>query len=144
MGKIIKVPMLRGRILELKGEPVNEDNVPSEARWVLRGDRGVTYAKNLPENSRLSAGEWWAPDYQGEPLVSFSAEEAGELGLSVGDTITVSVLGRSITLRGLPICGMWNGNRCRSISSWCFRPTRLPALHIPGWRHCRIRAPLRG
>jgi putative ABC transport system permease protein len=98
-GKVIKVPMLRGRILELKGEPVNEDNVPSEARWVLRGDRGVTYTRNLPENSRMSAGEWWAPDYQGEPLVSFSAEEAGELGLSVGDTITVSVLGRSIVAR---------------------------------------------
>lgn len=98
-GKIIKVPMLRGRITQLKGEAVNEDNVPSEARWVLRGDRGVTYAKNLPENSRLSAGEWWAPDHQGEALVSFSAEEAGELGLGVGDTITVSVLGRSITAR---------------------------------------------
>ncbi|EDQ35152.1 putative ABC-type transport system involved in lysophospholipase L1 biosynthesis, permease component [Hoeflea phototrophica DFL-43] len=98
-GKVIKVPMLRGRILELKGEPVNEDNVPAEARWVLRGDRGVTYTKNLPENSRLSAGEWWAPDHQGEPLVSFSSEEAGELGLSVGDTITVSVLGRSIVAR---------------------------------------------
>ncbi|WP_394691480.1 ABC transporter permease [Hoeflea sp.] len=98
-GKVIKVPMLRGRILELKGEPVNEENVPAEARWVLRGDRGVTYTKNLPENSRLSAGDWWAPDYQGEPLVSFSAEEAGELGLSVGDTITVSVLGRSIVAR---------------------------------------------
>jgi putative ABC transport system permease protein len=98
-GKIIKVPMLRGRITQLKGEAVNENNVPSEARWVLRGDRGVTYAKNLPENSRLSAGEWWAPDHDGEPLVSFSAEEAGELGLGVGDTITVSVLGRSITAR---------------------------------------------
>lgn len=98
-GKIIKVPMLRGRITQLKGEAVNQDNVPSEARWVLRGDRGVTYAKNLPENSRLSAGEWWTPDHQGEALVSFSAEEAGELGLSVGDTITVSVLGRSITAR---------------------------------------------
>lgn len=98
-GKVIKVPMLRGRITQLKGEAVNEDNVPSEARWVLRGDRGVTYAKNLPENSRLSAGEWWAPDHQGEALVSFSAEEAGELGLNVGDTITVSVLGRSITAR---------------------------------------------
>ncbi|WP_422371886.1 ABC transporter permease [Hoeflea sp.] len=98
-GKIIKVPMLRGRITELKGEPVNADNVPPEARWVLRGDRGVTYARNLPENSRLSAGEWWAPDYEGEPLVSFAAEEGAELGLGVGDTITVSVLGRSITAR---------------------------------------------
>lgn len=98
-GKIIKVPMLRGRITELKGEPVNTENVPPEARWVLRGDRGVTYARNLPENSRLSAGEWWAPDYEGEPLVSFAAEEGAELGLGVGDTITVSVLGRSITAR---------------------------------------------
>jgi putative ABC transport system permease protein len=31
--------------------------------------------------------------------VSFSAEEAGEIGLNIGDTITVSVLGRSITAR---------------------------------------------
>lgn len=98
-GKVIKVPMLRGRITGLNGEAANESNVPAEARWVLRGDRGVTYAKNLPENSRLAAGQWWAPDHDGEPLVSFSAEEAGELGLGVGDTITVSVLGRSITAR---------------------------------------------
>ena len=98
-GKVIKVPMLRGRITELNGQEVNADNVPSEARWVLRGDRGITYAQNQPENSRLEAGEWWAPDYDGEPLVSFSAEEAGEIGLGIGDTITVSVLGRSITAR---------------------------------------------
>ena len=98
-GKVIKVPMLRGRITELNGQEVNADNVPSEARWVLRGDRGITYAENQPENSRLAAGEWWAPGYDGEPLVSFSAEEAGEIGLGIGDTITVSVLGRSITAR---------------------------------------------
>jgi len=98
-GKVIKVPMLRGRITQLKGEEVNADNVPPEAQWVLRGDRGVTYAKNLPENSRLAEGKWWAPDYEGEPLVSFSAQEAREIGLAVGDEITVSVLGRSITAR---------------------------------------------
>ena len=98
-GKIVKVPMLRGRITKLKGEEVNAGNVPAGARWVLTGDRGVTYAKNLPENSKLAEGTWWATDYQGEPLVSFSAQEARELGLGVGDTITVSVLGRSITAR---------------------------------------------
>ncbi|PWV98284.1 putative ABC transport system permease protein [Hoeflea marina] len=98
-GKIIKVPMLRGRILELNGKEVSEANVPEGGRWVLRGDRGVTYARNLPENTRLAEGSWWAADYAGEPLVSFSAEEAGELGLKIGDTVTVSVLGRSITAR---------------------------------------------
>src|SRR5690606_434040 len=33
------------------------------------------------------------------PLVSFTAQEARELGLTLGDSITVNVLGRSITAR---------------------------------------------
>ena len=97
--KLVRVPMLRGRVVALNGVDVREVNVPPEARWVLRGDRGITYARNVPENSTLSDGEWWAEDYSGEPLVSFAAEEAGELGLEIGDTITVNVLGRNITAR---------------------------------------------
>ncbi|MCF3640050.1 ABC transporter permease [Rhizobium sp. TRM95111] len=98
-GKVVEVPMLRGRILAFNGEDVTQRNVPPGGRWVLQGDRGITYAKAIPENSVLSAGEWWPADYSGEPLVSFSAEEAGELGLTVGDTVTVNVLGRNITAR---------------------------------------------
>ena len=53
-GKIIKVPMLRGRITGLNGQEVNAENVPSEARWVLRGDRGITLR---PKSAReLAAG----------------------------------------------------------------------------------------
>lgn len=98
-GKLIRVPMLRGRIIELNGQDVQTLDVPAEAAWVLRGDRGITYARNLPENSTVESGEWWDPNHTGEPLVSFAAEEAGELGLVVGDTITVNVLGRNITAR---------------------------------------------
>ncbi|MEI2299002.1 ABC transporter permease [Ensifer sp. MJa1] len=98
-GKIIEVPMLRGRIIAFNGEDVNSRNVPPGGQWVLRGDRGITYAKNKPENSTLSEGSWWPADYSGEPLVSFSAEEAGELGLKIGDMVTVNVLGRNITAK---------------------------------------------
>lgn len=98
-GKIIEVPMLRGRIVAFNGEDVNSRNVPPGGQWVLRGDRGITYARNKPENSALSEGAWWPADYSGEPLVSFSAEEADELGLKIGDTVTVNVLGRNITAR---------------------------------------------
>ncbi|MBZ7923641.1 ABC transporter permease [Ensifer adhaerens] len=98
-GKVIEVPMLRGRIVAFNGEDVNSRNVPPGGQWVLRGDRGITYAKNKPENSTLSEGTWWSADYSGEPLVSFSAEEAGELGLKIGDTVTVNVLGRNITAK---------------------------------------------
>ncbi|HEV7320282.1 MAG TPA: ABC transporter permease [Ensifer sp.] len=98
-GKLIEVPMLRGRIIAFNGEDVNSRNVPPAGQWVLRGDRGITYAKNKPENSTLAEGTWWPADYSGEPLVSFSAEEAGELGLKIGDTVTVNVLGRNMTAK---------------------------------------------
>jgi len=92
-------PMLRGRITALAGRDVSSLGEGHEGSWVLHGDRGLTYSPTIPENSSLTAGEWWPQDYAGEPLVSFSAEEAGELGLQIGDTLTVNVLGRNITAR---------------------------------------------
>ncbi|MFC0192260.1 ABC transporter permease [Aureimonas pseudogalii] len=92
-------PMLRGRIVQLNGVDVGKLTVPPEGAWVLRGDRGVTYSASAPENATLTEGQWWAPDYDGEPLVSFSAKEGGELGLKIGDTLTVNILGRNITAR---------------------------------------------
>src|SRR6185437_8213128 len=40
---------------------------------------------------------WWPADYHGPPLISFDAELAGGMGLKVGDTLTVNLLGREIT-----------------------------------------------
>lgn len=91
------VPMLRGRIIKLKGIEVEKVPKPSEARWVLSGDRGITYSDTVPRGSSLTQGTWWAKGYTGPPLVSFSAREANALGLKPGDTITVNVMGRDIT-----------------------------------------------
>ncbi len=92
------VPMLRGRIVSLNGI-ASEDFVPVRdgSGWVLRGDRGITYDATLPENSKLVEGAWWPEDYAGVPLVSFDAEAATDLGLKIGDRISVNVLGRDIT-----------------------------------------------
>jgi putative ABC transport system permease protein len=98
-GDVRSVPMLRGRILAFNGEDVQKRNVPQEARWVLQGDRGITYAETVPENSRVEEGAWWGKDYSGEPLVSFASEEGHQLGLKIGDMVTVNVLGRNITAR---------------------------------------------
>ncbi|PIO98350.1 ABC transporter permease [Pleomorphomonas carboxyditropha] len=93
------VPMLRGRITALKGTPVDKIDAPDGARWALSGDRGITLSAEPPANSTLASGAWWPKDYAGEPLVSFEDELAREFGLSIGDTVTVSVLGREITAR---------------------------------------------
>ncbi|MBV8411109.1 MAG: ABC transporter permease [Alphaproteobacteria bacterium] len=98
-GPLDKVPSLRGRIVKLAGRPVAEVAVPAEARWVVEGDRGVTYATTPPEGSRIVSGQWWPADYRGPQLVSFDATLANALGLGLGDTITVNVLGRDIEAR---------------------------------------------
>ena len=94
-----EAPMLRGRIVRFNDTPVEDINAPPEAQWVLNGDRGLSYAETVPKGSKVVAGEWWPADYSGEPLVSFEIELAGKLGLKLGDTVTVNVLGRNVTAR---------------------------------------------
>jgi putative ABC transport system permease protein len=94
-----QVPMLRGRITRLNGTPVEQARVASGAEWALRSERGLTYAATPPQGSRIVAGKWWPRDYRGPPLISFDSELAQGMGLKVGDTLTVNLLGREITGR---------------------------------------------
>ncbi|MCC5960945.1 MAG: FtsX-like permease family protein [Rhodobacteraceae bacterium] len=93
--RVETAPMLRAVVTELNGIPSRDH--PAAGHWVLRGDRGITYSATPPEGTRLTAGAWWDADYSGPPLVSFGAEQAADLGLGVGDTVTINVLGRDIT-----------------------------------------------
>ncbi|MFN4155100.1 MAG: ABC transporter permease [Paracoccaceae bacterium] len=94
VSRVESAPMLRGVVTQINGRPARE--VAGE-HWVVRGDRGVTYAATPTETTTITAGEWWPADYTGDPQVSFSAEAASEMGLKLGDTITTNILGRDIT-----------------------------------------------
>jgi len=95
-GRLDQVPLLRGRILRLKDVPADQVKPDPDAAWVLRGDRGITFSNDVPEGSKIVAGSWWPAGYDGPPLVSFDKRLADGLGLSLGDKIAVSVLGRTI------------------------------------------------
>jgi putative ABC transport system permease protein len=94
-----RVPMLRGRIVTVKGVRIEDMRVPQNISWVTQSDRGITYSDTIPAGSRLAAGQWWAPDYKGPPLVSFERRVASGLGLAIGDPVVVNVLGRNIEAR---------------------------------------------
>ena len=94
VSKVEAAPMLRGIITRINGQTAQEFSGP---HWVLRGDRGVTYAAAIPEGTVLTQGTWWPEAYSDAPLMSFAAEEGEELGLSLGDEVTVNILGRDIT-----------------------------------------------
>ncbi|MFX0544940.1 ABC transporter permease [Roseovarius sp. S1116L3] len=90
--RVDSAPMLRGMITAIKGQDPNE---VAGQHWVLEGDRGLSYAAR-PDDT-VTQGEWWPEDYDGPPQISFAEEEALEMGLGLGDEITVNILGRDIT-----------------------------------------------
>lgn len=95
--KVEEEPSLRGRIVKIDGVPASERNITPEASWAVRGDRGLTFASTPPRGSTITAGEWWPEDYDGPPLLCFDTNLAKGFGVGVGDTLTVSVLGRELT-----------------------------------------------
>lgn len=94
-----RVPMLRGRIVAANGVKAEDLKIRPDASWALHGDRGITYAGVVPAGSRVVDGAWWGEDYKGPPLLSLEKKIADGIGLTVGDTVTVNVLGRNITAR---------------------------------------------
>jgi putative ABC transport system permease protein len=94
-----RVPMLRGRIVSVNGIKTEDLKPPPGSRWVLQGDRGITFSPVVPAGSRIVAGNWWGADYSGEPLVSLESKTAQDLNLKIGDPVTVNVLGRNVTAK---------------------------------------------
>ena len=93
-------PMLRARIVRLNGAPVDKARIATSAQWAVNGDRAITYARTQPKDARVVEGpKWWPADYGGPTLVSFDRELARGMGLKIGDTITVNVIGRDVDLK---------------------------------------------
>jgi putative ABC transport system permease protein len=93
VSRVDTAPMLRGVITRINGQRAAE---VAGDHWVIQGDRGLTYTTTAPPAEEIVAGAWWPDDYAGPPLIAFAAEEAAEIGLGLGDRLTINVLGRDI------------------------------------------------
>ncbi len=94
VSRVDSAPMMRGVVTKINDRPAIE---VAGDHWVVTGDRGLTYADKPNPEAIITEGEWWPSGYTGPPQISFAAEEAEEMGLSIGDTVTINVLGRDIT-----------------------------------------------
>ncbi|MCK0167745.1 FtsX-like permease family protein [Jannaschia sp. S6380] len=92
VSRVDTAPMLGGVVTSIAGRPASEFD-----HWVTRGDRRISFADTPGEGTRIVAGEFWPEGYDGPPQVSFAREEAEELGVAIGDTVTMNVLGRDIS-----------------------------------------------
>ena len=92
--------MLRGRIMALNGADVDKMKPPEEGAWVLRGDRGITYAaadagQRQPDRRRLVGRQLRRP---AAGLVLVPRRPARSASRSATAS-AVNVLGRDITAR---------------------------------------------
>lgn len=91
------VPSLRGAVLAFGPADamtrVSEMAEIPDGAWALRGERGLTYAAQLPAGNVVTQGEWWPADYAGPPLVSVDVDFAEALDLKIGDRLTIGLLG---------------------------------------------------
>ncbi len=96
--KISETPMMRGRFVKLAGTPVDQVKASDKVAWALEGDRGVTFAatraRGLGSRSRASGGRRTMP---GRRWSRWSRRWREGLGLKIGDTVVVNVLGRDIS-----------------------------------------------
>lgn len=91
-----RAPFILGRVITLKGEPLDEDKVAPEERWVTRSEIGMTFLSRKPPEAVIRAGKWWDETYSGALLVSVEEGAARGLGVKVGDAIGFRIFGREL------------------------------------------------
>ena len=93
------VPLVRARMATINGESVKTREYPVEdGKWMANREQNLTWAETLSSSNEVTEGEWWPPDYDGEPLVSLEEEAAMELGVGLGDHLNFMVAGQEIDL----------------------------------------------
>jgi putative ABC transport system permease protein len=94
-----RYPFATGRITKIAGAPVDKQKIAREQRWAFDEDISVSALGAAPPDADVIAGRWWGADYAGPPLVMLDADIARGADLKVGDSVTVSILGRDLDAR---------------------------------------------
>ena len=104
------VPIVPMRIHSVKGRSVDairrdsnlvgEDGKPLD-RWAFRHEFRSTYRDTSVSSEKVVLGKWWTPGHADTTVIPISVEVevAGELGVTVGDTMVWDVQGLLLTTR---------------------------------------------
>ena len=94
-----RAPFLTGRIVKVRGRPVDAARLPPSERWAYDNDVSLSAIGPEPPNPEITAGAWWPAGYAGPPLLAVDEDVAGATDLKVGDSVTLSILGREVDAR---------------------------------------------
>ncbi len=95
----LRAPFVTGRIVKVRGRAVVRAQIPQGDRWAYDNDISMSAIGPRPDDPRIVEGAWWPADYSGPPLVALDEQAAKGAQIKLGDTITLSILGREIDAR---------------------------------------------
>jgi putative ABC transport system permease protein len=91
-------PMIRGRLVEMNGKPINETKFQDErSRRLVEREFNLSWAKELRADNKILAGKWWNTSGEVTPQLSVEEGIAKTLNATIGDTLTYDVAGNRFT-----------------------------------------------
>ncbi len=89
-------PSVPVQIASVNGVPFREIEQTEGRRF--RASRSVMFADEQPPSLKVMQGAWWKKG-EAQPVVSIDEEAARRLGVSLGDTLTISAAGKEVAAR---------------------------------------------
>jgi putative ABC transport system permease protein len=94
------VPLVRARLTSINDVPVEQIRFESDrASGFVEREANLTWSRQLRDDNRLVAGEFWKDGDGGGARVSVEQEYAERLGIGLGDTLTYDVAGEPVSAR---------------------------------------------
>ena len=94
-----RFPMATGRIVAVRGQPVDRLKIAASGRWAYDEDISLSAVGPQPADAGVIAGRWWSAAYAGPPLIAMEESAAHAANLKDGDAITLDLLGRRLDAR---------------------------------------------
>lgn len=69
---------------------------PSESKTTLKKEIRLHWSNEIPANNRVVEGDWWDDSQRSLPVISIEEEVMTDIGLQIGQTVTLLIAGRSV------------------------------------------------
>lgn len=91
------LPMIRGRMTAINGEPVSDRTYLSpRGEGLASREQNLTWAAQIGPDNTVTEGEWFDADDHGQALVSVATDMQESIPLKLGDQLTFDVAGETV------------------------------------------------
>jgi len=91
------MPMAGATFVSINGIPIETIVSPdNRSSWIVQGDRRISWLEKPPKDNSIVKGEWWDSGASDEMFISMDSRAAFDLGMEIGDKITLNILGRDV------------------------------------------------